>query len=180
MLTPEELAALESLLTRARASAQRGKWVQTPLAPGDVAQIRPGASPHWATSLVLITKAPAHGRVRGIILRPHRSGCPEAAEHFSPPEIARIGHAPFFQPPAEIRSHTYCPDCPADPHARPGPQYAQEAAWWNDYMRLLRVESAGYSNQGGRRTGNLSKKPPARETQQCTSDPPTRYRAEPQ
>jgi hypothetical protein len=57
MLTEDELAALESLLVRARAAAglarsESGGTVNV----GDLVQLRPGADPHWQTSLLLVCK----------------------------------------------------------------------------------------------------------------------------
>lgn len=112
MLTLEELAALEGLLARARRDAGRDRAATlNPIAPGDVLQLRPGASETWETSLLLVTAADSH-QVRGQVLRPHRSGCREAWLSCSMPEVARIGRTPYPEPAPDIKSCCYAPPCP--------------------------------------------------------------------
>jgi hypothetical protein len=112
MLTPDELTALEGLLTRARRDAARDRSATLdPITPGDVLQLRPGASRTWETSLLLTMQADAH-QVRAQVLRPHRSGCREAWASFSPAEVARIGRAPFPEPAPDVKSACYAPPCP--------------------------------------------------------------------
>ena len=115
MLTAAELAALESLLTRARifAGIDRAAGVEV-CNVGDVAQLRPGADAHWQTSLLLVEKIRDNGDIAGTVLRPHRSGAREAWYTYSAPELTRIGASPFPRPGAKVRSQSYlgyCPKC---------------------------------------------------------------------
>lgn len=113
MLTPQELDTLESLLLRARALAGADRAaIAATLAPGDLVQLRPGADPFWQTSLVLVELVRDDGGISGPLLRPHRSGCREAWYTFRPPDLARIGRAPFPAPDASVRSQVYNPPCP--------------------------------------------------------------------
>lgn len=104
MLTPAEIAMLENLLIRARHAATGGHPADA-LTPGDVAQLRPGASATWDTSLFLVCQANRH-QVRGQILRPHRGGCRLAWSTFTPP-----GPALYPAPPLAIRAWCYAPPC---------------------------------------------------------------------
>lgn len=124
MLTPDEFAALDALLTRARASLALGPALPSAIAPGDVVQLRPGADPTWECSLMMVTKIRYDGAVQGQILRPHRGGCPEAWHSYRPPAVVRIGRAPYPEPAAAIRSWAYCPPCPRmDPTPHAGERY---------------------------------------------------------
>lgn len=107
-ITPEELTALRRLMARAE---QAQPTAAAAINAGDVVQLRPGADPHWETSLMLVTQANAH-QVRGQILRPHRGGCREAWGNYSTPEVARVGAAPYGEPAPDIRSWCYAPPCP--------------------------------------------------------------------
>lgn len=110
-LTPAELAILEALCSRGRQEADADPGA---IAAGDVVQIRPGVDPHWQTSLFLVCAIRDDGSISGQILRPHRSGAREAWYTFRPADLARIGNAPFPEPPANIRSMVYpeiCPHC---------------------------------------------------------------------
>ena len=61
MLTSDELAALESLLSRARTAAARDRAATAdPITAGDVVQLRPGADSTWETSLLLVMQSDAH------------------------------------------------------------------------------------------------------------------------
>jgi len=112
MLTTDELTALESLLQRARRDAARGVTAtHEALTPGDVVQLRPGADPTWETSLMLVMQADPY-KIRGQILRPHRGGCREAWASYKPPEVTRIGRAPFPEPAPDIKAWCYEPPCP--------------------------------------------------------------------
>ena len=108
MLSPDELAALESILLRARASRQPTSGLE--IAPGDVVQLRPGADRTWECSLLLVTQV-VDGEVRGQILRPHRSGVREAWGRYSPAEVVLVGRTPYPEPPADIRRGVYSPPC---------------------------------------------------------------------
>jgi hypothetical protein len=115
MLTAAEMALLESLLTRARSFAGV-EWAAglDPINVGDVVQLRPGADPHWETSLLVVTKIREDAKVTGYVLRPHRSGCREAWYTYTPPEVIRIGGSPFPGPGRAIRNQSYpvlCPKC---------------------------------------------------------------------
>lgn len=115
MLTEEELAVLESLLVRARSAAgmarhECGDTVNV----GDLVQLRPGADPHWQTSLLWVSKIGDDGRISGIVLRPHRSGYREAWYTYSRPEVLRIGRAAFPAPARAVNNASYlacCPQC---------------------------------------------------------------------
>lgn len=110
MLTPEELLLLESLLTRARHAAGVDRAAVTEaINVGDVVQLRPGADPHWETSLLLVCRIRDDGGISGQIMRPHRGGYQEAWYTYRPPLVARIGHMPFPEPPPPIRSWCYEP-----------------------------------------------------------------------
>ena len=112
VLTPEELSALERVLERARADAERGRVAAVdPINCGDVVQLRPGANYTWETSFMLVKQSDAR-KVRGQILRPHRGGCREAWYTFNHAEVVRVGHSPFPEPAAEIKSSCYFPPCP--------------------------------------------------------------------
>lgn len=113
MLTEDELAALESLLVRARAAAgqvrsETGGTVNV----GDLVQLRPGADPHWQTSLLLVCKIRDDGRISGVVLRPHRSGSRDAWYTYSPPEVLRIGRAPFPPPESAVAAASFLAQCP--------------------------------------------------------------------
>jgi len=115
MLSPEEILLLESLLARARAEAERAA-VRLPadaFIPGDIVQLRPGADPHWQTSLVLVSKIRDDGGVSGQILRPHRGGFPETWYTYRPPSLVRIGRMLFRDPGPPSRSPAYMPPCPS-------------------------------------------------------------------
>ena len=79
---------------------------------GDLVQLRPGADPHWQTSLLLVTKVREDGRISGVVLRPHRSGYREAWYTYSLPEVLRIGRAPFPPPEQEVNNASYLATCP--------------------------------------------------------------------
>ena len=113
MLTEDELAALESLLARARgaAGAARSKSGDT-INVGDLVQLRPGADSHWQTSLLLVCKVRDDGRVSGVVLRPHRAGYSAAWYTYSAPEVLRVGRAPFPPPERSINSAGYLAHCP--------------------------------------------------------------------
>jgi hypothetical protein len=113
MLTEDELAALESLLVRARAAAgqarsESGGTVNV----GDLVQLRPGADPHWQTSLLLVCKIRDDGRISGVMLRPHRSGSRDAWYAYSPPEVIRIGRTPFPPPEPAVSNASFLAQCP--------------------------------------------------------------------
>jgi hypothetical protein len=113
MLTESELTTLESLLARARAADMARGKSRDSVTVGDLVQLRPGADPHWQTSLLHIGKV-RDGRVSGAVLRPHRSGCREAWYTYSLPEVLRIGRAPFPPPAPAVNSAgylAYCPQC---------------------------------------------------------------------
>jgi hypothetical protein len=109
LLTPDEITVLESLCSRARRAADPSPGT---LAPGDVVQLRPGADSHWQTSLFLVCAIREDGGISGQILRPHRSGSREAWYTYRPPEVARIGRAPYPEPPPRVRSVGYPEPCP--------------------------------------------------------------------
>lgn len=115
MLTDNELATLESLLVRARAAAGQTRYeAGGAVNVGDLVQLRPGADSHWQTSLLLVCQVHDDGRVSGVVLRPHRSGCREAWYTYSAPEILRIGRAAFPPPAKRVNSASYlayCPQC---------------------------------------------------------------------
>lgn len=111
MLTPEELKALDALLSRARAAASAGiAAAAEPITAGDVVQLRPGASQTWETSIMLVEQAEPY-KLRGPILRMHRSGCREAWHACTPAQVHRIGRAAFPRPADQICSGTYNPGC---------------------------------------------------------------------
>lgn len=131
MLTPDELTALEGLLLRARIEAARDRnAVAEAITPGDIVQLRPGASPTWETSILLVMTAEAH-HVRGQVLKPHRSGCREAWASFSAADVARIGRAPFTEPAPDVKAWCYEPPCPllASPEQIARYRRAQELTW---------------------------------------------------
>jgi hypothetical protein len=147
------MATLEAILERARAAAGADRSATyTSLQPGDVVQLRPGADPTWETSLLLVTQALEDGRIRGQVLRPHRSGCREAWYTFSTPEVIRIGRTPFPEPPAAVRAWCYEPRCPflqRKPPAREGsapPTYREaqgrELEERSAILRMLAAEIA--------------------------------------
>lgn len=146
MLTPAELQTLADLLQRIQSEQQpSGPGIQ----PGDVAQIRPGVSRTWETSLVLISQIDHRGRPRGPILKPHRGGCREAWYDFSPPELAIIGRAPYAGPASDIRAWSYeppCPLCTRKPPSRaldPQPaSFDQAQALNRELARALRADLA--------------------------------------
>jgi hypothetical protein len=113
MLTSTELAALESLLVRERASArdvdQSGAG---DIKPGDLVQLRPGADPTWECSFLLVGQA-RDSEIRGTILRPHRGGWKDAWYRYSPPEVAWIGRGLFPEPKLKVRAAGYWPVCPS-------------------------------------------------------------------
>ncbi len=113
MLTSQELANLELLLSQARAlvDVERAA-VDEAVHPGDLVQLRPGADHHWETSLLLVTQIREKGDIRGILLREHRSGCQEAWYTYSKPEICKIGRMPYPAPSREVRRQVYEPPCP--------------------------------------------------------------------
>jgi hypothetical protein len=122
MLTPDELALLESLLHRARHAAGAGyAALLDTVAPGDVVQLRPGADAHWETSLFLACEIREDGSISGQILRPHRGGYREAWYTYRPPAVARIGRMPFPEPGLAIRSWSYGgpPSCPVCGQRKP-------------------------------------------------------------
>jgi len=114
MLTEDELAALESLLARARGATGvvRGSKPGDAINVGDLVQLRPGADSHWQTSLLLVCKVRDDGRVSGVVLRPHRSGAIPAWYTYSIPEVLRIGRAPFPAPERAVNSASYLAFCP--------------------------------------------------------------------
>jgi hypothetical protein len=116
MLTPEEVATLEALLARARGLlGEDSAAVRDTITVGDVVQLRPGADPHWETSLLLVCRIREDGGVQGQILRPHRGGHREAWYTYRPPSVARIGRMPFPEPDMRIKAWNYdgprCPCC---------------------------------------------------------------------
>jgi hypothetical protein len=113
MLTIEEIQMLESLLRRARLAISAALSPNDAITPGDVVQLRPGADPHWETSLLLVGKIRDDGGISGTILRPHRSGVREAWYTYRPPETAKVGRMPFPEPALEVRSASYWPVCPS-------------------------------------------------------------------
>ena len=108
MLSPDELATLESILERARASL--GQTDSASIAPGDVIQLRPGADRAWECSLMLVTQVQGN-RIRGQILRPRRGGSSLALSTYTAAEVTRVGRAPYPEPAADIRSMSYDPPC---------------------------------------------------------------------
>ena len=105
MLSPEELALLEALLTRARTFAGLDRATSLD---------QPGADPHWDTSLLLVGKIRDNGEILGTVLRPHRSGAIEAHYAYSLPEVIRVGRSPFPPPCRAVRDQSYlawCPEC---------------------------------------------------------------------
>ena len=108
MLSPEELAALESILDRARAAHQPTPGAE--VAVGDVVQLRPGTDRTWECSLMLVTQI-VNGEVRGQILRPHRSGAREAWARYSPGEVVLVGRTHYPEPQADIKRWTFEPPC---------------------------------------------------------------------
>lgn len=129
MLTEAEILTLAALLDRARAAAgpDRRTAADT-LTPGDVVQLRPGASRTWETSFLLVCQITSRGRVRGQVLRPHRSGCREAWAEYSMPELARIGRAPFPEPAPDVRAWCYAPPCPLRQRKPPARANGQAAS----------------------------------------------------
>jgi hypothetical protein len=110
MLTEAEIATLAALLERARRASGRDRSsALDTITPGDVVQLQPGANSTWGTSLMLVCKVDGN-QVRGQLLRPHRGGCREAWAEFSPPQLARVGRAPFPEPEPNIKSWAYQPD----------------------------------------------------------------------
>lgn len=114
MLTPDELATLEALLQRARhaAGTERASLIET-VHVGDIVQLRPGADPHWETSLLLVGRIRDDGGISGAILRPHRGGVRDVWYTYRPPEIARIGHSPFPEPAFRVKAWNFEPPCMA-------------------------------------------------------------------
>ena len=111
MLTPEEMAVLAGLLSRAHAASPESTTPESePITAGDIVQLRPGANVTWETSLMIVEQADRY-KVRGPILRMHRGGCREAWYAFTPPQVARIGRVPFPRPAAQICGNTYTPPC---------------------------------------------------------------------
>jgi hypothetical protein len=114
MLTADELLVLESLLARARhaAGADRATILES-ITVGDVVQLRPGADPHWETSLLLVCRIRADGAISGQILQPHRGGYRDAWWTYRPTSVARVGRSPFPEPAMAIKSWSYdpCPVC---------------------------------------------------------------------
>jgi len=113
MLSPEEILVLESLLERARQAASRDAPAGGDIRVGDVVQLRPGADPHWETSLLLVGKVREDGGIAGSILRPHRGGWKDAWYVYRPPEVCLIGHAPFAESSLRVRGAGYWPVCPS-------------------------------------------------------------------
>jgi hypothetical protein len=113
----DEIALLEMLLARARKGAGvTHEAILEEIAVGDVVQLRPGADPHWETSLLLVCRIhPNDGGIQGQILRPHRGGYREAWYTYRSPSVARIGRMPFPEPDIRVRSWSYdgptCPTC---------------------------------------------------------------------
>jgi hypothetical protein len=110
MLTTEEFQALEAILQRARSEASSGTAPADAIAPGDIMQLRPGSDSTWETSLLFVHKVDA-GKIRGAIMRPHRGGCKEAWASYTPPQLIRVGRAPFPEPAEDIRAWCYTPPC---------------------------------------------------------------------
>ena len=107
MLTPAELAALESLLARARrAAGEAHAAALDTITPGDLVQIRPGADPTWDTSLMIVGYVDPR-QVRGAILTFHRSGCREAWGRYSHAEVLRIGRLPYPEPAPDVKRWCY-------------------------------------------------------------------------
>lgn len=135
-LTPDELAALDALVQRARADLAAGEPSED-LMPGDVVQLRPGIDRTWECSLLLIMKVDGY-RIRGQLLRPHRGGCEEAWYRFKPGEAVRLGRLVFEQPASDVRSWCYEPPCPLQqrkPPARegaPAPTFREAQALYRD------------------------------------------------
>jgi hypothetical protein len=115
MLTVEEIQMLESLLRRARLaiSAALKELPNDAIAPGDLVQLRPGADPQWETSFLSVAKIRDDGGISGTILRPHRGGWRDAWFTYRPPEVLRIGRAPFPEPTLRVQSAGYWPPCPS-------------------------------------------------------------------
>ena len=111
MLSPDEIHLLELLLKRARHAAAPNKNNDA-IAPGDVVQLRPGADPHWETSLLLVCRVRPDGAISGQILRPHRGGHALAWYTYRPPAVVKIGAMPFDEPAMRVRSWSY--DGPSD------------------------------------------------------------------
>jgi hypothetical protein len=171
MLTEAEIATLAALLERARHAAGRDHdALADTITPGDVVQLRPGASRTWDSSLLLVCQITSHGRVRGQILRPHRSGCREAWAEYSAPELARIGRAPYPEPPLNLRGWCRGPDCPLEqrkPPARAGRDHSPTlddaqaiereqhvaflAALDEELRRLTAADAAAKAHRGRRR-----------------------------
>lgn len=105
MLSPDELHVLDSLLKRARDAAAAP--TKETIAPGDVVQLRPGADPHWETSLLLVCRVRPDGAISGQILRPHRGGHALAWYTYRPPAVVKIGSMPFDEPAMRVRSWSY-------------------------------------------------------------------------
>ena len=136
MLTPDQLSALEALLTAARLAAAAGTAAAEAIAAGDVVQLRPGASHTWETSLMLVTQNDGR-RIRGQVLRPHRGGCRDAWATHSAPELIRTGRLPFPEPADDIKAWCYAPPCSrlADP-----PEAATYRAQNTAFQLSLRAE----------------------------------------
>ena len=106
MLSRDEIHLLESLLKRARHAAAALNN-NDEIAPGDVVQLRPGADPHWETSLLLVCRVSRDGSISGQILRPHRGGHAMAWYTYRPLAVAKVGNAPFPEPAMRVRSWGY-------------------------------------------------------------------------
>jgi hypothetical protein len=107
----DEITILEMLLARAR---QTGGANHQEIAVGDIVQLRPGADPHWQTSLLLVCRILDDGGIQGQILRPHRGGYREAWYTYRPPEVIRVGRMPYPEPDLQIRAWSYDgPQCEA-------------------------------------------------------------------
>jgi len=143
MLTPDEVLLLRKLLDRAELESRTNGDA---IAPGDVVQLRPGASRTWETSLLLVGSV--DHRIRGTILQHHRGGCREAWATFSPAEVDRVGRLTFPQPAADIRSSGYCPTCPMQLRKPPAsaeadpPSVDQAQAFYRDHRAAVAKQLA--------------------------------------
>ena len=125
MLSPDEMQLLESILKRARHAAAAP--ANDTIAPGDVVQLRPGADPHWETSLLLVCRVRQDGSISGQILRPHRGGHAVAWYTYRPPAIAKVGSTPFPEPTMRVRAWGYDGPSLHNPERKPPGREARSA-----------------------------------------------------
>lgn len=122
MLTREETAILRRILERHAAEpAAPAAELPAELHVGDLAQIRPFASPTFGGMVLYVAELRPH-QVLGWLMRPHRGGCRAAWLTWNYCDLERIG--PSFWPQPAFARRRWCAG--ADPACHAGKDPSDE------------------------------------------------------